>query len=63
MLTYATGPTHVMAGLDPAICTGTAAAKMAGSDPRIRSGDGHDGFAVTPRLPGESIFSVRPEGL
>ena len=47
-----------MAGLVPAICTGTAAAKMAGSDPRIRSGDGHDGFAVTPRLPGESTFSA-----
>jgi hypothetical protein len=35
MLTYATGPTHVMAGLDPAIYTGTAAAKMAGSSPAM----------------------------
>ena len=35
MLTYGIGPTHVMAGHDPAICTGTLAAKMTGSSPAM----------------------------
>jgi hypothetical protein len=44
MLTYGTGPSLAMAGLDPPICTGTAACKDGPVKP------GHDGFTAAPSL-------------
>jgi hypothetical protein len=43
------GTLIVMAGLDPAIPASTVLRRMAGSDPRIKSGDGHDGEATSSR--------------
>ena len=51
MLTDGTGTSQVMAGLDRAICTGTAACEDGRVTPRIKSGDGRDKFAATPSLP------------
>src|SRR5208282_3516792 len=60
-------PPTVMPGLDPGIPTGTGIAKEAVTscngacgdgrvDPRIKSGDGHDGWGRS--APGTSILSV-----
>jgi hypothetical protein len=47
MLTDGTGTSQVMAGLDRAICTGTAVCQDGRVTPRI----GRDRFAATPSLP------------